>query len=147
VQRSEVTAQAADPEPRNSRRALPDHLPREIEMHMPEHDACPECGGQLRRLGEDVSEMLERIPATYKVIRHVRPKFSCGRCQCIVQAPAPSRPLSADRLNFGHHATRCGCFNYHVRRIGPIGDGEGSGEKVPAMFFDLDIRPDGLESC
>jgi transposase len=37
--------------------------------------------------------MLERIPATYKVIRHVRPKFSCGRCQRIVQAPAPSRPL------------------------------------------------------
>jgi transposase len=56
-------------------RALPDHLPREVEMHMPEHDACPECGGQLRPLGEDVSEMLERIPATYRVI-HVRPKFS-----------------------------------------------------------------------
>jgi transposase len=82
-----------DAGPRTSRRALPDHLPREVEMHMPRHHACPECGGELRRLGEDVSEMLERVPATYKVIRHVRPKFSCGRCQHIVQAPAPSRPL------------------------------------------------------
>jgi DNA repair exonuclease SbcCD ATPase subunit len=93
VRRSEVAAPAADPETRSSRRALPDHLPREIERHLPEHDCCPECGGRLRLLGEDVSEMLERIPATYKVIRHVRPKFSCGRCQRIVQAPAPSRPL------------------------------------------------------
>ena len=91
VQRSEVTEPTADPEPRSSRRTLPDHLPREIAMHMPEHDACPECGGQLRRLGEDVSEMLERIPATYKVIRHVRPKFTCGRCQHIVQAPEIGR--------------------------------------------------------
>lgn len=90
---SNAPAQRADTEPRSSRRALPDHLPREVEMHLPEHDACPECGGELRRLGEDVSEMLERIPATYKVIRHVRPKFSCGRCQHIVQAAAPSRPL------------------------------------------------------
>jgi transposase len=79
-------------EPRGSR-SLPDHLPREIERHLPEHDCCPECGGGLRLLGEDVSEVLERIPASYKVIRHVRPKYSCGRCQHIVQAPAPSRPL------------------------------------------------------
>ncbi len=90
---SNAPAQRADTEPRSSRRALPDHLPREVEMHLPAHHACPECGGQLRPLGEDVSEMLERIPATYKVIRYVRPKFSCGRCQHIVQAPAPSRPL------------------------------------------------------
>ncbi len=93
IHSNQAPAHQADPEPRSSRRTLPDHLPREVEMHMPEHDACPECGGRLRLLGEDVSEMLERVPATYKVIRHVRPKFSCGRCQHIVQAPAPSRPL------------------------------------------------------
>ncbi len=80
------------PEQRSSR-SLPEHLPREIERHLPAHDCCPECGGRLRLLGEDVSEVLERIPASYKVIRHVRPKYSCGRCQHIVQAPAPSRPL------------------------------------------------------
>ena len=42
-----------------------------------------------RTLGEDVSEMLEYIPASFKVIRHVRPKMCCTRCDAIVQAPAP----------------------------------------------------------
>jgi transposase len=93
VRSNSRTSPASDSAPASCSRALPDHLPREVQMHMPSHDACPECGGQLRRLGEDVSETLERVPATYKVIRHVRPKFSCGRCQHIVQAPAPSRPL------------------------------------------------------
>src|SRR5271170_6194201 len=54
------------------RRPLPEHLPREVHTHLPAEDACPDCGGQLRKLGEDVSEILERVPATYKVIRHVR---------------------------------------------------------------------------
>jgi transposase len=80
------TASPADAASAAYGRALPEHLPREVHTHLPPHEACPECGGQLRRLGEDVSEMLERIPATYMVIRHVRPKFSCGRCQHIVQA-------------------------------------------------------------
>jgi transposase len=48
----------------------------------------------MRLLGEDVSEMLEYIPERYKVIRHVRPKLSCTRCQKIVQAPAASRPIA-----------------------------------------------------
>jgi transposase len=91
--KSTAPVPAAEPEPRTSRRSLPDHLPREVRTHMPGHEACPECGGRLRLLGEDVSEVLERIPATYKVIRHVRPKYSCSCCQHIVQAPAPSRPL------------------------------------------------------
>lgn len=52
-----------------SSRSLPEHLPREIERHLPEHDCCPRCGGRLRLLGDDVSEVLERIPASYKVIR------------------------------------------------------------------------------
>ncbi len=55
---------------------------------------CPQCGGKLCRLGEDVSEMLEYVPARFKVIRHVRPKLSCGGCDHIVQAAAPSRPIA-----------------------------------------------------
>jgi transposase len=47
----------------------------------------------LRKLGEDVSEVLEYIPASFFVVRHVRPKLSCTGCDCIVQAPAPSRPI------------------------------------------------------
>jgi transposase len=76
-----------------ARRPLPDHLPRETQTYEPEQAACPECGGVLRRLGEDVSELLEFVPARFKVIRIVRPKLSCANCEHIVQAPAPSRPI------------------------------------------------------
>ena len=75
------------------RRALPAHLPREDVVHATAC-TCPACGGTLRRLGEDVSEMIEYVPGRYKVVRHVRPKFSCGACQKIVQASAPSRPIA-----------------------------------------------------
>ena len=75
------------------RRPLPEHLPREIHTHMPDHEACPDCGGKLRELGEDVAEMLEYVRAGFKVLRHVRPKLSCDACDRIVQAPAPSRPI------------------------------------------------------
>jgi transposase len=75
------------------RRPLPEHLPREVHAHMPDHEACPECGGRLRELGEDVAEMLEYVRASFKVLRHVRPKLSCDACDRIVQAPAPSRPI------------------------------------------------------
>ena len=75
------------------RRQLPAHLPREVHTHMPSHEACPDCGGRLRELGEDVAEMLEYVRACFKVIRHVRPKLSCDACDRIVQAPAPSRPI------------------------------------------------------
>lgn len=77
-----------------ARRALPEHLPRQTEIHQPEQESCPGCGGELRKLGEDVSEMLEYVPARFKVIRHVRPKLSCTKCDVIVQAEAPSRPIA-----------------------------------------------------
>jgi transposase len=75
------------------RKPLPDHLPRDEKVYAPAHAACPECGGGLRQLGEDVSEQLEFVPASFRVIRHVRPKMACTCCDCIVQAPAPSRPI------------------------------------------------------
>ena len=53
----------------------------------------PGVQGELRKLGEDVSEMLEYVPASFVVIRHVRPKLSCTKCDRIVQAEAPSRPI------------------------------------------------------
>jgi transposase len=76
-----------------ARRPLPEHLPREIETHAPQHTACPACGGTLSKLGEDVAEILEYVPAQFKVIRQVRPKLACTACDTIVQAPAPSRPI------------------------------------------------------
>jgi transposase len=76
-----------------ARRPLPAALPREIEMIAPKQQACPDCGGTLRPLGEDVSEILEYVPARFKVIRTVRPKLSCACCSRIVQEPAPHRPI------------------------------------------------------
>lgn len=76
-----------------ARRPLPAELPREIETIAPKQEACPDCGGTLRPLGEDVSEVLEYVPARFKVIRTVRPKLSCACCSRILQEPAPNRPI------------------------------------------------------
>jgi len=54
---------------------------------------CSDCGGALRVVGEDVSEILEMITAKLKVIEIARPKKSCRCCEKIVQVPAPSRPI------------------------------------------------------
>ena len=78
---------------RPARKPLPEDLPREVVTHLPAHSCCPDCGGALRQFGEDVSEQLERIPASFKVIRHVRPKFACAGCESVVEAPAPARPI------------------------------------------------------
>ena len=96
----EIEASASEAKPssksRPSRKPLPAHLPREVVTHLPGQDCCPDCGGQLRNFGEDVAEILEYIPANFKVIRHVRPKFACKRCERVVEAPAPSRTIDAD---------------------------------------------------
>jgi len=78
---------------RRASRELPAHLPRETVVHSPATCSCPACGSAMRKLGEDVSEMLDFVPGYFKVIRHVRPKLSCVRCSMIVQQPAPSRPI------------------------------------------------------
>ena len=82
-----------EPVARSVRRPLPAHLPREVRTHLPEQKTCPDCGGELRKLGEDVSEVLERIPSRFQVIRHVRVKLACACCDRIVEAAAPSRPI------------------------------------------------------
>jgi transposase len=79
-----------------ARRPLPEHLPRERIVY-PAPSACPCCGGALRKLGEDVTETLEHVPARWKVIQHVREKFSCRSCEAITQPPAPSHPIARGR--------------------------------------------------
>ena len=81
------------PVTRPVRRPLADHLPRETRKYPPKQEICLDCGGELKHLGEDVSEILEYVPERFKVIRQVRPKSACARCERIVQAPAPSRPI------------------------------------------------------
>jgi transposase len=78
---------------RAPRKPLPDHLPRDEKVYLPAEEACPTCGGNLRQLGEDIAEQLEYVPASFRVIRHIRPKMACTCCDCILQAPAPSRPI------------------------------------------------------
>ena len=80
-----------------ARRPLPDHLPRERVVE-PAPLACGCCGGtNLRKIGEDVTETLEVIPRQWKVIQHVREKFSCRACEKITQPPAPSHPIARGR--------------------------------------------------
>ncbi|MBM3366561.1 MAG: IS66 family transposase [Betaproteobacteria bacterium] len=85
----EIAVQASAP-----KRAWPESLPREILRHVPDAPCCPDCGGAWQTLGEDISEVLEHVPASIKVIRHVRPKLACTKCDTIAQAAAPSRPIA-----------------------------------------------------
>ena len=96
------------PARRAARRPLPEHLPREELRREPEccqgdpvASACPDCGGTLKLLGEDVSEWLEYVPGRFKVIRQIRPKYACGRCEAIVQAAALSRPIERSTAGAG----------------------------------------------
>ena len=74
---------------RPSRQPFPAHLPRERVVEAAPA-ACLCCGGtRLRKLGEDVTETLEVIPRQWKVIQHVREKFTCRDCEKVSQAPAP----------------------------------------------------------
>jgi len=80
-----------------ARRPLPEHLPRERIVY-PAPAVCPCCGdSRLRKIGEDVTETLELIPRQWKVIQHVRKKFSCRACEAITQPPAPSHPIARGR--------------------------------------------------
>jgi transposase len=84
-----TTNVAAFSRKRPARKPFPEHLPRERVVE-PAPNACSCCGGtRLRKLGEDISETLEVIPRQWKVIQHVREKFTCRDCERISQAPAP----------------------------------------------------------
>ena len=75
------------------RKKLPEHLERIPHVIEPKVCTCPECGGPLKTLGQDESEVLEAKTVTFTVTRHIRPKKRCTKCAAIVQAPAPSRPI------------------------------------------------------
>jgi transposase len=79
------------------RKPLPEHLRRETVVHE-SPCTCPGCGGTtFSRIGQDEREVLEYIPSSFKVIRHLRPKLSCRSCETIVQAPMPSLPIERGR--------------------------------------------------
>lgn len=84
---------SAEAPSRPARKPLPASLPRIEKRIEPQQTQCPDCGGALRDLGEDTSEILNYVPGHFEVIRIVRPKRSCACCSRIVQAFAPSRPI------------------------------------------------------
>ena len=86
------------------RAPLPAHLPRE-RVVLPAPTSCPCCGGKLAKLGETITETLESIPRTYKVIQTVREKFSCRSCETITQPPAPFHPIARGRAGANLLAT------------------------------------------
>jgi transposase len=83
-----------EPKTRPGLRELPAHLPRRTVVHTPQGGCgCTSCGGGLREIGQDVSEVLDYEPGTFHVVRHVRPKLACAGCHTITQVLAPSRPV------------------------------------------------------
>jgi transposase len=99
----EFEPESAKPQPqdRRGRRkaarnigSLPKHLPRDDVFIEPETKSCPCCHGGLHRIGDDVSEMLDIVPAIIRVKRIHRPRYGCRACEsAVVQAPAPPRPI------------------------------------------------------
>jgi|GEM_PF-5234255 len=92
-----VTSPIPVPASQPVRRSLPEHLPRETHRHEPAEQTCPGCGGSLRPLVEDISEMLEYVPAYFKVPRQVRPnrRATCARSW----HASPTIPSTASRIS------------------------------------------------
>ena len=91
---AKTTQVAAFTRKRPARQPFPGHLPRERVVE-PKPTVCLCCGSpRLRKLGEDITETLEVVPRQWKVIQHVREKFTCRDCEKISQAPAPFHVLA-----------------------------------------------------
>jgi transposase len=90
---SVAVEQPSAPERKKSvRRALPAHLPSREVVHEPSR-TCLSCGGEMRKVGEDVTEILDYIPGRFEVVRHIRPALSCRCCESMAQSPMPSLPI------------------------------------------------------
>ena len=86
--------QPAEAREKKRRRQLPEHLPRTTTTHEPASPTCGTCGSdRLRKVGEDVTEILEYVPGRFEVVRHVRPAYSCRTCEAMMQAPMPALPI------------------------------------------------------
>lgn len=75
------------------RKPLPEHLPRDITEHLPNAGICDCCGKPLHKIGEDITEVLDYVPASFRVKHHIRLKMACRSCDTVKQAPAISLPI------------------------------------------------------
>jgi transposase len=85
----EVQAPAKRQRKRAGRQPLPTHLERIEHRHEPESCQCGQCGADLVKIGEDVSEQLDVEPARFFVHRHIRPQYACRPCETVTAAPIP----------------------------------------------------------
>ena len=101
-----VVTTLASPVPKPERpvpvRALPDHLPRDEVIVEPASGicTCPDCGGALRRLSADSAEQLDVAPVAWRVVRRIRPKYSCRMYERVIQAPAPVKAIARGKATF-----------------------------------------------
>jgi transposase len=115
---ADIGKTVTQPSPRQPAvRSLPEHLPREERRIEPACGscACPDCGGDLRPLGQDSDEMLDALPVQWRVVRHVRPKYSCRGCEKILQAPAPVKAIARGTATFATLAhVAVSKFDHHL---------------------------------
>ncbi len=99
---AEPGASVAKPKrPRAGRQPLPAHLPRIEHRHEPESCTCGQCGKDLVKIGEDVTEQLDVEPAKFFVHRHIRPQMACKQCATITAAPIPAAVIDGGMAAVG----------------------------------------------
>jgi transposase len=89
---------------RPGRNPLPPELPRIEHRHEPESCSCGECGHDLVKIGEDISEQLDVEPARFFAHRHIRPQYTCRTCETIIAAPVPAAIIDGGLAAPGLHA-------------------------------------------
>jgi transposase len=98
----ELCATGAKPKrPRAGRQPLPEHLPRIEHRHEPESCTCGQCGNDLVKIGEDITEQLDVEPAKFFVHRHIRPQYACRQCETIAAAPIPAAVIDGGMAAVG----------------------------------------------
>ena len=85
----ELTVTVKKQRAKAGRQALPDHLPRIEHIHEPLSCTCGQCGQGLVKIGEDISEQLDVVPAQFTVHRHIRPQYACRSCETVTADPIP----------------------------------------------------------
>jgi transposase len=94
--RGNKTAPEMRKKPKRNIGALPKHLPRVDVTIEPETTMCPCCAGGLHRIGEDVNDVVDRVPAVLRILRTIRPKYACRACEgAVVQAKARPRLIES----------------------------------------------------
>jgi transposase len=119
-----AASQPASAKSKKPRRNFPSHLPRTTLLHEPSQ-ACPTpgCDGTMRKVSEDVTEVLKYVPGRFEVEQHVRPVCSCRKCETMVQAPMPALPIprgEADASVLAHEASAKYCDHLPLYRQSEI---------------------------